>query len=147
MIYGVATSPQLMLVRERRSRYGRMRPRPRVLLVEDDALARRAASRLLAQDFEVTAVCSAAEALSLFRAGAFDCVVTDYQMAAMTGIELLEQIRVLEPRVRRVLMSGTEIPGLVGYIGSGVVEHCLIKPVDLRTALLPILISTLTARD
>jgi CheY-like chemotaxis protein len=104
-------------------------------LVEDNALGLRSAARLLKTEFEVTAVANGEAALLCFRRGAFDVVVTDYQMPAMTGIELLEQIRVRDPHVRRVLMSGGSIPGLDGYIGSGIVEHCLRKPMDLRAEL------------
>lgn len=128
-------------LRERGPRYRRVPPRPRVLLVEDNPLARSAAVRALSPHFVLTVASSGEEALTRFRVGAFDAVVTDYQMPAMTGIELLEQIRLREPRVRRVLMSGaSSIPGLDGYIGAGIVERCLSKPVDLRAALLELLI-------
>jgi CheY-like chemotaxis protein len=127
-------------IRERRSPYGRGEPRlPRLLLVDDDALHRRVAARSLGAQFDVTSAANGEEALARFAPGAFEVVVTDYQMPAMTGIELLEQIRLLEPRVRRVLMSGINIPGIAGYIGSGIVEHFLLKPVDLNTVLPPLL--------
>jgi CheY-like chemotaxis protein len=123
-------------VRERGSRYGRgHRRRPRLLLVEDDALNRSVSARVLAELFMVTAVANGEEALARLRLEPFEIVVTDYRMPSMTGIELLELVRLLEPRVRRVLTSGASIPGLAGYIGSGIVERFLLKPVDLRTAL------------
>ena len=137
MSYPIAVLAALEpLVREGRSRYRRDDGhRPRVLLVEDNALGLRSAARLLRTEFEVTAVANGEAALLRFARGDFDVVVTDYQMPAMTGIELLEQIRVRDPHVRRVLMSGGSIPGLDGYIGSGIVEHCLQKPMDLRAEL------------
>ena len=125
---------------ERRSRYGQGGPHlPRLLLVDDDALHLRAAARALGRQFDVTSAANGEEALARFVPGVFEVVVTDYQMPAMTGIELLEQVRLLEPRVRRVLMSGIQIPGIAGYIGSGIVEHFLLKPVDLGNVLAPLL--------
>jgi CheY-like chemotaxis protein len=112
-----------------------------VLLVEDNPLVRGAAVRALKRHFALTTAVSGEEALSRFRAGAFDAVVTDYQMPVMTGIELLEQIRLLDPRVRRVLVTAGSIPGLPGYIGSGIVEQCWFKPIDLLSALRELLVT------
>jgi CheY-like chemotaxis protein len=128
-------------LRERGPRYKGSPPRPRVLLVEDNPLVRGAAVRALKRYFALTTAASGEEALGRFRSGAFDAVVTDYQMPAMTGIELLEQIRLLDPRVRRVLVTAANIPGLAGYIGTGIVEQCWFKPIDLLTALRELLIT------
>jgi CheY-like chemotaxis protein len=106
------------------------------LLVEDSALARKVALRALAGAFQVSAAADAEAALAFFRPGAFDVVVTDHHMAAMTGIELLEQLRVIDPNARRVLTSGSEIPGIDGYLATGIVELWLLKPVDLRAELI-----------
>jgi len=111
------------LLREPRPRYrGRTPVLPRVLLVDEDVLERRAGVRELAGRAEVTAVASGEEALARFRRGAFDVVVARQRMSAMTGLELLEQLRVLEPSVRRVLLTRREILGLEGHLASGLVQ-------------------------
>jgi CheY-like chemotaxis protein len=108
--------------------------RLRLLLVEDYDLVRISSARALRSTFTVTPFASAEEALVQVRPGAFDVVLTDFRMPAMTGIELLEQLRLRDPRIRRVLMSGIEVPGLLGYRAAGLVQGFLLKPFDPRTA-------------
>lgn len=110
------------------------RDRPRLLLVEDYALGRNACARVLAQAFRVTAVDDGGEALRCAGHAPFDVVLADYRMPEMSGIELLEHLRLLEPRARRVLMSCAPVPGLVGYSATGLVQGFLAKPFDLQTA-------------
>ena len=139
MTYQAVPTPAFHL-RERPPPYGSRRDRlPRLLLVEDSALARKVAVRALAGAFQVSAVADAEAALAFFRPGAFDVVVTDHHMAAMTGLELLEQLRAIDPYARRVLMSGSEIPGIEGWLATGIVERWLLKPVDLRAELIALI--------
>lgn len=139
MSYRAVPTPAFHL-RERPPPYGSRRDRlPRLLLVEDSALARKVAVRALAGAFQVSAVADAEAALAFFRPGAFDVVVTDHHMAAMTGLELLEQLRAIDPYVRRVLISGSEIPGIEGWLATGIVERWLLKPVDLRAELIALI--------
>jgi len=46
------------------------------------------------------------EALKLFESSGFDVVVTDYRMPRMNGVELIEQIRKVNPNARIILLSG-----------------------------------------
>jgi two-component system response regulator GlrR len=110
------------------------RARPRLLLVEDYALGRAACARLLAQCFRVTAVDDGDEALRCAGHAPFDVVLADFRMPVMNGIELFEHLRLLEPHLRRVLMSCAPVPGLVGYSTTGLVQGFLAKPFDLQTA-------------
>jgi CheY-like chemotaxis protein len=109
--------------------------RQRLILVDDQLVSLTATARMLAKHFALTAVESGDEALSCFFSGAFDVVLTDYRMPSMTGLELLEQLQVRDPHVRRVLMSAGSVPGIDGYIGVGLVHAFLAKPFDLRSAL------------
>jgi len=49
---------------------------------------------------------SAKAALDLFAAQKFDLVVTDYKMPDMSGIVLIQRLRVLNPAVPVILISG-----------------------------------------
>ncbi len=73
----------------------------RILLVEDDPVAGLFASRVLGQQggFAVTHCQDPAEALRLATTQAWDLVITDVEMPGMTGIELIEEIRRVNPSV------------------------------------------------
>jgi CheY-like chemotaxis protein len=105
-----------------------------ILLVEDYPLARSASVRALRGAFDVTAVASGEDALAHLHPGAFHAVLTDFQMPAMTGIELLEIVRLRDPHLRRVLMSAAPVIGIDGYLAIGLVQAFLTKPFALRAA-------------
>jgi two-component system LytT family response regulator len=65
----------------------------RVLVVDDEPLAREGVRRMLAQDpeiAEVRACAGASEALRELEAGGFDLMLVDVQMPGMSGLELIE---------------------------------------------------------
>jgi CheY-like chemotaxis protein len=65
----------------------------RILVVEDDAVARDSTCRLLAgNNVETVAVATAAEALSKLGTSTFDCMVLDLSLPDRTGLQLLEEM-------------------------------------------------------
>ena|ERR1051326_2720439 len=80
---------------------------PKILLVDDnrDGLLVRC-SLLEEVGFHVQRASNGEEGLKLFDSQKFDVVVTDYRMPRMNGVELIERIRVLDPDVRVILLSG-----------------------------------------
>jgi len=74
----------------------------RVLVVEDDEIARRSVAELIGgDDVEVTGVGSSEEALAELERTRFDCVVLDLKLPKATGFELLERVKE-DPRQRDV---------------------------------------------
>ncbi len=69
----------------------------RVLVVDDDAFVARAIRRLMKNKHEVTIVNGGAQALESISQGEFDVVFCDVMMPNMTGIELHEKVRELNP--------------------------------------------------
>jgi CheY-like chemotaxis protein len=106
----------------------------RVLVVDDDDLGRRVIARLLGTRFRVMTASSGDHALALLRVHGFDVLLTDQHMLWMTGIELLEQVRMRHPSLRRVLTSATCVPGAETYVAIGLVHAVLYKPFDIATA-------------
>jgi len=83
-----------------------MTDRGRVLLIDDDASLRRVTEFSLQEDgLAVDAVASAAEALERFEPGTYDVVVTDVRMPGMSGVDLLGELRRLDPGLPVVLIT------------------------------------------
>ena len=78
---------------------------------------------------------SGEEALRIFqdKPGAFACVVTDFEMLAMDGLELGGRLRAMDPEVKMVLITGN--PGALA--GIDIRRHgfdCMLaKPFTLAT--------------
>ena len=84
-------------------------PSIRVLLVDDEpGFAETAASLVESRDdrFEVTPETDPSEALEAAASGAFDCVVSDYEMPGTDGIELLRAVRERRGDLPFVLFTG-----------------------------------------
>jgi len=85
----------------------------RLLLVEDDPLVRRSATRwLVAEGFEVLAVADGVEALSVLESAAeIACVVSDVAMPRLDGEQLAAILAERHPQLPLVLISGNRSPG------------------------------------
>jgi CheY-like chemotaxis protein len=83
-------------------------PQPhRILLVDDNQGGLRARKCVLEeQGFEVTACCCPRDALAEFERSEFQLLITDYCMPAMTGGELIQQVRGIRPEMPVILLSG-----------------------------------------
>jgi CheY-like chemotaxis protein/CHASE3 domain sensor protein len=81
----------------------------RILVVEDDPVARESTCRLLeGRDVETVAVGSAAEALAKLSASTFDCMVLDLSLPDRSGFELLDEMSKME---------GASFPPVIVYTG------------------------------
>lgn len=108
-----------------------------ILVVEDDALVRRAYERVLVGHHKVTAVGSALEALEALARGTFDAVVSDIDIPGLNGIELLKTMREAFSSIPVVFVTGCpSIRTAQDAVNFGAVGY-LTKPVsavDLRSA-------------
>jgi CheY-like chemotaxis protein len=77
-----------------------------ILLVDDsrDGLLVR---RLLLEEegYRVDVAVDGNEGMKAFAASAYDVVVTDYCMPSMNGVEMIAEIRKIDPRARVILLS------------------------------------------
>lgn len=80
----------------------------RVLLVDDDpdlaALVKAYVEGEYA-DIEVTITNSVPEAVSTLEAGSFDCIVSDYKMPALSGLDFLRTVRDEDPTIPFLLFT------------------------------------------
>jgi two-component system response regulator HydG len=105
-----------------------------VLIVDDDAaMCEMLAKGLTRKSFECAFRTSADEALALMETQAFDVVVTDLNMRAMTGLELCARVVANRPDVPVVVITAFgSLETAVGAIRAGAYDF-ITKPVDVGT--------------
>lgn len=109
----------------------------RVLIVEDDANLRSVLRAAMERrDCEVEDARDGADALRQISAHAFDAAIVDYHLPPPDGLELLRQLRAVQPRCIRVLMSGMlDLPVVMGAVNRGEVTRLIAKPFHLKALL------------
>lgn len=79
-----------------------------ILVVDDDPAVRRVLSTMLqASSHRTVEAADGCEALSLYQSSPepFSLVITDVTMPVMDGLELVKQIRELDPAAKTIIMS------------------------------------------
>jgi two-component system response regulator AtoC len=105
----------------------------RVLVVDDDATARRTLERFLTREgFTVTTASHGNEALLAVQVDQPDIVLTDIYMPGMTGLELQAKIQDFAPHINVLLMTGQDdMPTTIQAMQQGAYDY-LTKPIDLE---------------
>lgn len=107
----------------------------RLLIVDDEDLVRRGLSALIQREApEITIVGTAAdgvEALTLAENTRPDIICTDIRMPGLSGLDLIERLKAVQPGVHTIILSGyDDFSYARRAIGLGVSEY-LLKPVDV----------------
>ena len=80
-----------------------------ILIVDDEAQLQRTAMRMLeAAGYDVRSAVSVEEALAKFRERGVDLVITDMNMPGRSGLELIEELRSLQPDVATMMLTGVD---------------------------------------
>src|SRR5947208_12687999 len=111
--------------------------RPKTILWVDDEVEGLAAHRRFLEDqgFTVAAAAHGDDALALLRRQAYSIVLLDEQMPGRRGLELIGEIRALDPAMPVVMVTQSEDEGtLRGAIGVEVDDY-LVAPVQPRQLL------------
>ncbi|RKX23001.1 MAG: sigma-54-dependent Fis family transcriptional regulator, partial [Candidatus Zixiibacteriota bacterium] len=78
----------------------------RILLADDDDALRRVIQYKLEQEgYEVSTVNDGEKALDELKSGQFDLVLSDIKMPKLTGVQLLEQVKKIQPSLEVILMT------------------------------------------
>jgi len=120
---------------------------PLLLLVDDEPDILDFLERALRRTYEVRRFTDPVAALAELRAAAFDVVITDQWMPALSGLELLSEAAIIRPDIVRVLISGyADAPQLSEAIASCKIHSFILKPIDSRRLLEAIAAATKRAR-
>ncbi|PTL85224.1 hybrid histidine protein kinase/response regulator SinK [Vitiosangium sp. GDMCC 1.1324] len=104
--------------------------RRRLLVVDDEDIIRSVFKDLMSRECEVLEAANAEEALSHLKREPVDLIVTDKNLPGLSGLELAQQARRLDPSSRVILMTG--YPSLVTAqqaLELGLLDY-LLKPFD-----------------
>jgi len=104
---------------------------PVVLFVDDEAFLLRAIARMLnGKPFAVLTATTMEEVEALLSSAAVvDCVVSDYRMPDVTGLDVLRAVQRLRPTCARLIMTGQAEPGaLLAALNGGLVQRVVEKP-------------------
>jgi CheY-like chemotaxis protein len=108
----------------------------RILVVDDDALLRRAMDRMLGSRHRVRLAANAREALDALTADPdFDLILCDVMMPEVSGLELFERIGVRWPHLapRVAFLTGAGFTPSVAHFLSSVDNPRLMKPFNARS--------------
>ncbi len=110
---------------------GRKPPAFRILYVEDNDIVREITTELLMQSHShVIAARTAEEALQEFKTGAFDVVITDISLPAMSGLDLARNILDRKPTMPIIVASGYIVDLSLKSLGPRV--RAIIKPFEVE---------------
>ena len=78
-----------------------------ILVVEDDRLNRELLSKVLRQEgYQVLEACDGDIALKILQVLPCDLVITDFLMPMLNGIEFVDQLRLLQPQMPVIFITG-----------------------------------------
>jgi DNA-binding NtrC family response regulator len=101
----------------------------RILIVDDEEeilqLLRR---NLEMEDYEVAVTTSPYEALDLMKQHLYNLVLTDIKMPGINGVELLQEVKRINPLANVIMMTAySNMANVVDCLGNGAVDY-FVKP-------------------
>jgi diguanylate cyclase (GGDEF)-like protein len=103
----------------------------RILVADDDESLRSVLKQVLSMDgYEVILTASGEEALAAFRKEPCSLIITDIRMGNMSGIQLLQEVKLLRPDTQVIIMtSNATLDTAITAIQAGAYDY-LTKPFD-----------------
>ena len=110
-----------------------VKERYEILVVDDEPTVCKAIQMMLKYyGHEVEIASDGAAALTLFKAGQFDLIITDYLMPEMRGDELVMQVKQHRPDQRIIMVTAFAEDFLSHGKPTGGVDYVLNKPFSLE---------------
>lgn len=110
--------------------------KPTILLVDDDPLISRLLSEKLSSDGFACRSCSSGdEALTTLGQETFDAIISDLQMPGISGLQLLEQVRIKYPRSAFLMATGMDDVRVGIQAMKQGADDYLVKPFQLEAVL------------
>ena len=108
------------------------KPRPTLLLVDDEPNILSSLRRLLRGDgYQIFTATSADAGLALLAEHSVDVIVSDQRMPGKTGVEFLRLVKASHPETVRIVLSGfTELKSVTDAVNAGAIYKFLTKPWD-----------------
>lgn len=110
-----------------RKRGGRVPNMKRLLVVDDSRAIRSYLEVRLSPYFNVTLIDNGADAISLAQEESFSLVLSDVNMPVLSGFQVHEKLRQLQPRLPVVLMTDADIDHYLGDALTYQVQHIFAK--------------------
>lgn len=103
----------------------------RLLVVDDEEGPRQSLNMIFSDDYDVTIATSGEEAIEFARTTRFNVVVTDIRMRGLSGIDVLREVKKIDPHIEVIVLTAYEtLETARQAISLGASEY-LKKPFDL----------------
>lgn len=104
--------------------------RPSVLLLDDETQLTSVMTRILENEFEIEAAANFDEAMLLLTTRRYDAIIADHMMPGeKQGLDFLVEAIRLQPKAKRILMTGYMNPELLQRaVPIGQLSALLLKP-------------------
>ena len=109
------------------------RPRPTLLIVDDEEGPRQSLRVVFKEDYDLLIAADGARALELAKQHKINAAVVDIRMTGMTGTEVLEKLKALQPTVEVIMLTAYEtVDTIRRALRLGACDY-LNKPFDIAT--------------
>ena len=105
----------------------------RILIIEDDEVQLRL-QRIILQDegYTVHSTADGPQGITIFKKNAIDLVLLDLGLPSMSGIEVLKELRRLDPKTKVIVVTGyPSVESIVVAMQNGAWDYVQ-KPVDVK---------------
>lgn len=102
-----------------------------IFLIDDEESIRRGISMNLKQDYKIQSFSNAEDAIEHIRSESPDLVLLDIGLPGMDGIEALQEIKNIDPKILVIMVTGFEdIESVISSMKQGAYDY-IIKPIQI----------------